>query len=371
MQRVSELIQEYCPNGVEFKKLGEIVTIKTGKTVNKDYIAQNPGKYPVINSGVEPLGYVNTYNTVDDELGVTSRGAGVGTVLWTEGKYFRGGLNYGLTPKTEVGINKRFLYHVLLHSKHAIDALCVFSGIPALNASNLERLEIPLPPLPVQEEIVRILDTFTELIAELKAELKAELTARKKQYEFYRDELLKLEGVEGVAYRRLGEVCLFERGKAITKKQVAEGKIPVISGGQEPAYYHNKHNRKGTTIVIAGSGAYAGYVSFWQIPVFVSDAFTVKPKKDVELNIKYLYYFLKAQQEVIYGMQKGVGVPHVYGTDVARLQIPIPSLAEQERIVSILDQFDTLINSLTEGIPAEIELRQKQYEFYREKLLTF
>ncbi len=373
MRRVSELIQEYCPNGVEFKKLGEIVTIKTGKTVNKGYIAQNPGKYPVINSGVEPLGYVNTYNTVDDELGVTSRGAGVGTVLWTEGKYFRGGLNYGLTPKTEVGINKRFLYHVLLHSKHAIDALCVFSGIPALNASNLERLEIPLPPLPVQQQIVSILDTFTELIAELTAELAAELAARKKQYELYREELLKLEGVEGVEWKKLGELLGYEQPTKYIVKSTGYDEsyeTPVLTAGQ--------------TFILGYTDEVEGiYQATKDKPVIIFDDFTtgfhwvdfdfkvkssamkfLKPKHD-GVNFRYIYHCMRTLPFELDGHRRR------WIREYSELEIPIPSLAEQERIVSILDKFDTLTNSLTEGISAEIEARQKQYEFYREKLLTF
>ncbi len=172
------------------------------------------------------------------------------------------------------------------------------------------------------------------------------------------------------------ELAEIKRGTSITRKDVEEGGIPVIAGGRKPAYFHNASNRKGQTIVVAGSGAYAGYVTWWEQPIFVSDAFTVKPNAGI--LPKYCFYCLQAKQQMIHKMKKGVGVPHVYPRDVAQLPIHIPhpndtekSLSEQTRIVSILDKFHTLTNSLKVGLPREIELRQKQYEYYRNQLLNF
>ena len=175
---------------------------------------------------------------------------------------------------------------------------------------------------------------------------------------------------EGVEWKKLGEVCEHKRGTSITKEQINEGNIPVIAGGRKPAYFHNEYNRQGETIVIAGSGAYAGYVSYWNQPIFVSDAFSIHPNEKF-LLIKYVYYFLLNKQEIIHQKKKGSGVPHVYFADVANFPIPIPPLSEQERIVAILDKFDALVNDLTSGLPAEIEARRKQYEYYRDKLLNF
>ncbi len=155
-----------------------------------------------------------------------------------------------------------------------------------------------------------------------------------------------------------------------------EGNTSVIAGGRKPAYYHNESNRTGQSIVIAGSGAYAGYVSWWQEPIFVSDAFTVKPNKC--LSDRYCFHFLKGLQQQLYDLKSRGGVPHVYPRSVAPLQIPIPcpddpkkSLAIQAEIVRILDKFDALTNSISEGLPKEIALRQKQYAYYRNMLLTF
>ena len=166
-----------------------------------------------------------------------------------------------------------------------------------------------------------------------------------------------------VEWKSLGKVCLFQRGKTITAKNTITGEIPVIAGGQTPSYYHNESNRTGETITIAGSGAYAGFVSYWNQPIFVSDAFSVEPKP--ELGIKYLFYWLKMNQLKIYATQKGAGVPHVHGKDIANFIIPIPSLTEQNRIVGILDTFTAAIDNLKE----QIVQRRKQFEYYRNQLL--
>ncbi len=174
-----------------------------------------------------------------------------------------------------------------------------------------------------------------------------------------------LDGAE-VEWKPLGEVAELKRGKTITAKDKIDGEIPVISGGQQPAYYNAEYNREGETITVAGSGAYAGYIMFWNQPIFVSDAFSIKPYANVLIS-KYVYYFLLDKQLLIYGMKKGSGVPHVYPKDLAKLQIPIPPLDVQNKIVQILDNFTELTAELT----AELAARKKQYEYYRAKLLNF
>ena len=179
------------------------------------------------------------------------------------------------------------------------------------------------------------------------------------------DEMLKNEKVE---WKKLGDVCEFKRGKSITKKNVKEGNIPVIAGGQKPAYYHSEFNRSGQTITVAGSGAYAGFLGFWEEPIFLSDAFSIETC-DL-LNKKYLYYYLLNMQDKIYDLKKGSGIPHVYGEDMARLMIAIPSLEIQEKIVNYLDKFTNYKENIKQELQKELNLRNKQYEFYRDKLLS-
>ncbi|MGN8397899.1 restriction endonuclease subunit S [Helicobacter pylori] len=170
--------------------------------------------------------------------------------------------------------------------------------------------------------------------------------------------LLHTLAPKGVEFRKLGEVCDFQKGKSITKKAVTFGKVPVISGGRQPAYYHNEANRSGETIAISSSGVYAGYVSYWDIPVFLADSFSVSPKQKT-LMPKYLFYYLTTQQDAIHATKSAGGIPHVYSKDLQNFLIPIPPLEIQQEIVKILDAF------------TELKARKKQYEYYREKLLTF
>lgn len=173
--------------------LGELTFIKTGQSVSKIDIAKNPGSYPVVNSGREPLGFIDDFNTEQDPIGITSRGAGVGSVLWTEGRYFRGNLNYSATIRNVDVLNVRFLYHWLIQSQLEIQSLCTYQGIPALNKSNLEKLSIPVPSLDEQERIVQTLDNFDALVNDISIGLPAEIKARRQQYEYFRDQLLSFK----------------------------------------------------------------------------------------------------------------------------------------------------------------------------------
>ncbi|MBW6412981.1 restriction endonuclease subunit S [Schaalia sp. ORNL0103] len=171
---------------------------------------------------------------------------------------------------------------------------------------------------------------------------------------------------DGVEYRALGDVAELKRGQAVTRKEIVEGQVPVIAGGREPAYYIDRPNRQGETIVIAGSGAYAGFVSFWNEPIFVSDAFSIVVDRGT-LQPRFVYHWLRGRQETIHALKSGGGVPHVYPKDVAKLRCPIPPLEVQREIVRILDQFTTLEAELE----VELEARQAQYEHYRNHLLSY
>ena len=164
---------------------------------------------------------------------------------------------------------------------------------------------------------------------------------------------------------KLGDCCSFKRGTTITAKNAIPGDVPVLAGGQKPAYYHNVANRTGETIVVAGSGAYAGFVSYWTIPVFLSDSFSVEP--DDRLVVKFVYYFLKNIQQKIFATKKGSGVPHVHGSSIEKFEIPLPPIEVQTEIVRILDKF----TSLEAELEAELDCRKRQYEYYRDKLLSF
>ena len=173
----------------------------------------------------------------------------------------------------------------------------------------------------------------------------------------------------GVEWKALSEISTMQRGTSITKKDVIEGDIPVISGGRDPAYYCNMFNREGETITVAGSGASAGYVQYWTTPIFVCDAFSIKGLEGIAT--KYLYYYLTNIQEYIYSTKKGGGVPHVHISSIENVKIPVPPLAVQREIVRILDNFTALTAELTAALTTELTARKKQYEYYRDQLLSF
>ena len=179
-------------------------------------------------------------------------------------------------------------------------------------------------------------------------------------------DLIKELCPDGVEYKPLGEVAELKRGQSITKKSITPGDIPVIAGGRKPAYFTSSANHAGMTIVVAGSGAYAGFVSYWDQPIFVSDAFSVKVNEEI-LVPRFTYHWMCGKQKELYSLKSGGGVPHVYPKDVAKFKCPIPPLEVQHEIVRILDQFTTLEAELE----AELEARRAQYEYYREQLLSY
>ncbi|EJC55130.1 restriction endonuclease subunit S [Helicobacter pylori] len=397
MNKIERLLQTLAPKGVEFRKLGEVINILKGKQLNKELLLDY-GKYPVMNGGIYASGYWNEYNTDCPKIIISQGGASAGYVNYMTSKFWAGAHCYTIELNSEK-LNYKFLYYFLKNSQTILMKSQFGAGIPALNKADIETLTIPIPPLEIQQEIIKILDQFSLLTTDLLAGIPAEIKARKKQYKYYQNMLLDFNDInqshkdakerlaqkpypkrlktllhtlapKGVEFRKLGEVCDFQKGKSITKKAVTFGKVPVISGGRQPAYYHNEANRSGETIAISSSGVYAGYVSYWDIPVFLADSFSVSPKQKT-LMPKYLFHYLTTQQDAIHATKSTGGIPHVYSKDLQNFLIPIPPLEIQQEIVKILDQFSILTTDLQAGIPAEIKARKKQYEYYREKLLAF
>ena len=168
----------------------------------------------------------------------------------------------------------------------------------------------------------------------------------------------------------LAEITHVFRGNYITQKNTRPGNIPVILGGQEPAYFIDECNHEGEVVVVARSGVSAGFVTYWNEPIYITDGFGYEAKENL-VYPKYLFYILKNMESSLNAMKRGAGVPHVSGEALSHIMMPVPALERQNQMVAILDRFDTLCNDLTSGLPAEIAARQKQYEYYRDRLLTF
>lgn len=356
MSRLDELIQELCPDGVEYFDLENICQISKGIQFNKKDM-NDYGTYPVMNGGVKPSGYIEQYNQKENTITISQGGASAGYVNWIKTKFWAGAHCYIIKPTDN--ILNRYLFHFIKSKEYKLQECQYGAGIPALAKSTVASLKIPLPPLPVQQEIVRILDNFTELTTELTAEL----TARKKQYDYYREKLLNSEKT---CLFSIGSICnSISSGK--NKIRLDDGKYPVygstgiISFTDRPIY-----NKK--QILIARVGANCGFVNIADGKYDVSDNTLIVDLKD-NISLKYIYYKLVSMDLNKYA--KGGGQPLITSAQIKKLNIAIPALQEQNKIVDILDRFDALCNDLTCGLPAEIEARQKQYEYYRDKLLTF
>ena len=246
------------------------------------------------------------------------------------------------------------------------------SSFPSVSVPKLKKLDFPIPPLSVQSRIVEILDKFTSL----EAELEAELELRKKQYAYYREQLLNFSYTPpsefNVVYRKLGEVCDVLRGRRLTKKQLSQDKegFAVYHGGIVPIGYYPTANRKANSTMVINVGASAGTVGYSREEYWSSDGcycFTENPV----LIQRFLFYYLQSIEHKIKSKVRVAGIPTLDANILYNLEIPLPPLSEQARIVEILDKFDTLTNSISEGLPLEIQLRRQQYEYYREQLLDF
>ncbi|WP_460179429.1 restriction endonuclease subunit S [Campylobacter concisus] len=369
MSKIFDLINELCPDGVEFRELGDVVDY----TQPTDFIVVNTNyddkfDIPVLTAGQSfILGYTNeafgiyeaskTAAIIFDDFTTAFR--------WVDFDFkVKSSAIKILNNKNDDETNFKFVYYAMKcikfepinHERHWI--------------SKYSKFKIPVPPMEVQREIVRILDSFTLLTAELTAEL----TARKKQYEFYRDFLLSFDELDknggGCELKMLGEIADIVRGQRVTKAELQnDGKYPVVSGGIKPLGFLNRFNREANTITVVQYGT-AGYINFIEEKFWANDVcYCIFPKK--EMSNKFLLYCLMKNQGFIYSLRTNAIPAHLPQKLLSEIKIPVPSLQTQQKVVEILDKFDTLVNSITEGLPREIELRRKQYEYYRELLLNF
>ena len=388
MSKLEQLINELCPNGVEYKAVEDVATITRGRVISKDYINNNQGDFPVYSSQTEnngELGCISTYDFDGEYLTWTTDGANAGSVFYRTGKFSVTNV-CGLIKISDTNILTRFLYFVLYveAKKHVNYGM----GNPKLMSNVMAKIKVPLPPVPIQEEIVRILDKFTELTAELTAEL----TVRKQQYEYYRDELLS----KNTNKKSLKQIAISSRSGGTplksNKDYYENGTIPWLRTKEvvfneinktdcfitELAVQETSAKRiPENCVIVAISGASAGRCAINKIPLTTNQhCLAIEINPEVALY-KYVFYCVCNQYDDLIAKKEGAR-GDLNSSRILGLEIPIPypedkekSLAEQQRIVDILDRFNKPCNDISEGLPAEIEARQKQYEYYRDKLLTF
>lgn len=366
MSRLEELIQEYCPDGVTYYKLGDVASVERGKRVVKDQLSQEKG-YPVYQNSLAIMGFHTESNYPANTTFVIGAGA-AGEIGYSEVDFWAADDCFPIVGKGKL-VN-RYIYHVIKWKKPYLLSKVRKASIPRLSRDYLVNMVIPVPPLPVQEEIVRILDSFTQLTAELQEKLDAELQARKKQYEYYRDSLLSY--TTDAPEKRLGDTCIMKSGKAIksfllSNVQDNEHRFPCF-GGNGIRGYIAMPSHHGEYPIIGRQGALCGNVNY-ATGDFYATEHAVVVQTNGEYDNRYLFHLLtsmKLNQYKSQGAQPGLAVGNI-----ENLLAPVPPLDEQKRIVAILDRFDALCNDLSTGLPAEIQARQKQYEYYRDKLLTF
>ena len=359
-----------CP--VEWKELGEVALLKRGKTITSKTATEGP--YPVISGGQKPAYFHGEFNREGETITVAGSGAYSGYVMYWDEPIFVSDA-FSIEPIEDALIPK-FLYHYLLEKQETLFSLKKGSGVPHVYPKDVSKILIPIPPLEIQEKIVQILDKMTEYVTELTSEL----TSRKKQYSFYRDKLLSLEDeLYQVEWKMLSECLKKGKGTKITASQMKslhqEGApIRIFAGGKTYADVNygdipDKDIHTEEAIVVKSRGIID--FEYCTEPFSFKNEFWSYSSDDENINLRYIYHYLVHNKGHFQNIANKMQMPQISSNDTEKFKIPVPSLKIQSRIVQVLDNFDMVCNDLNIGLPKEIELRQKQYEYFREKLLTF
>ncbi len=397
MSKLDEMIREFCPDGVEYVKLNSVCDIYDGTHSTPNY-TESGVKF----ASVENIG--NLYATrkyisekdfekykikprIGDVMMTRIGSVGVCTVVdRNEALAFYVSLAL-LRPQLDK-VQSRFLKYAIesIHGRKELRKRTLINAVPIkINKDDIGKVTIPLPPIEIQSEIVHTLDNYTENVVKLQNQLTAELTARQKQYTFYRNKLLTFSGNEKakivkISLGDIGPICMCKR---ILKSQTntVEG-VPFYKigtfGKKADAYisketfdeYRSKYSfpKKGD-VLISAAGTIGRTVVYDGKPAYFQDSNIVwiDNNESVVLN-SYLRYCYELKP---WKVSSGGTIQRLYNDNIAKAIITVPSLDVQNRIVNVLDNFEKICSDLNIGLPAEIEARQKQYEYYRDKLLTF
>lgn len=380
MSKLQELILELCPNGVVYKKLGDIAIIKNGR----DYKHLGRGNIPVYGSG-GIMSYVDAYVYEKPTVLIPRKGS-LGNVFYVDTPFWNVDTIFYTIIDTS-NVLPKFLYYVLL--KEQLEKLNTAGGVPSLTQTVLNKILIPVPPPEVQEEIVKILDHFTDLAVELQVELQA----RKEQYEYYRNKLLTFAkiGAQSVTWMRMCDLFDMRNGYTPSKTNVEyweNGTVPwfrmedIRQNGRilsDSIQHITSSAVKGGRLFPANSFIIATTATIGEHALIIADSlanqqFTnLQVRKSLidKVNIKFLYYYMYIVGAWCKNNTNVSGFASVDMKKFKKLLIPIPSISKQQRIVAILDKFEVLVNDLSQGLPAEVAAVQEQYEYYRNKLLSF
>ena len=379
------ILEEIQNCSVEWKELGEVCSIKKGKQLNKNLLIED-GLYPAYNGGQTYSGRTNDYNVEANTIIVSQGGASAVFVNFVDTKFWANAHCYYILPD-ETRVNNRFVYHfVKMNQKYLMD-FQHGAGIPALKADKLSKLLLPIPPLEIQEKIVQILDKMTDYVTELTSEL----TSRKKQYSFYRDKLLSFEDevyqvewktldavseqTNNIFWNKIGDDELFKYIDLSSVDRVTNKIIETTAITKSTAPSRAQRIVKSDDIILGTTRPtlkrFTKITDDYNNQICSTGFYIFRTNGEVLPNYVYHIFSSSDFYKYLEENQSGVSYPAISDTLVKKYKIPVPSLEIQSRIVQVLDNFDTVCNDLNIGLPKEIELRQKQYEYFREKLLTF
>ena len=391
MSKLQELIKELCPNGVEYKKLGDVLDYEQPtKYIVESTEYDKSYNIPVLTAGQTfILGYTN------EEFGIYRASKENPTIIfddfttsfhWVDFDFkIKSSAMKMLSPKETFEGSFKYVYYAMKcikyeavdHTRHWI--------------SKYSQFEIPVPHKDVQEEIVRILDHFNFLAAELQAELQA----RQKQYEYYRDKLLDFSNINGgyasVTWMKMSEIGTFIRGKRFVRTDIVDDGVPCIHYGDMYTYYRlyatktkgmlrkelaskMRYAQKNDVVIVAAGenkeDIGVGLAWLGDEPAAVHDACFIFRS---ELYPQYVSHYLRSNyyhKQIVQYVSEGK-ICSISAKGLGNAIIPIPTYEEQVRIATVLNKFDVLINDLSQGLPAEIAAVQEQYEYYRNQLLSF
>jgi len=377
-----------CP--VEWKELGDknVAKLSRGKVMSKQFLEENKGEYPVYSSQTAnngEIGRISSFEYDGEYITWTTDGANAGTVFYRKGKFSITNV-CGLVEINSDQLLTKFVYYYLTIStkKYVSSGM----GNPKLMSNVMGKIKIPIPTLEIQEKIVQTLDKFTDYVTELTSELTSELTLRQKQYSYFRDNLLNFDEdgsggandkVYQVEWKTLNEFLKKGKGTKITASQMKllhkEGApIRIFAGGKTYADVNygdipDKDIHTEEAIVVKSRGIID--FEYCTEPFSFKNEFWSYSSDNENINLRYIYHYLVHNKEHFQNIANNMQMPQISSNDTEKFKIPVPSIEIQARIVQVLDNFDMVCNDLNIGLPKEIELRQKQYEYLREKLLTF
>lgn len=382
MSKIDDLIVKLCPDGVCVKNLNEIAEVGTGSRNGNEGIEN--GIYPLYVRS-KFIKSIDSYDFDEEAIIIPGEG-GIGEIFhYVNGKYALHQRAYRIHLTSSEILNKFVFYFMMTHFKSFINKVAVNATVSSIRKPMIEKFPISIPPLAIQEKIVEILDQFTQL----ETELEMELEARKAQYQFYRNQLLAFENKE-VEVKSLGEICLKTSNikwkenigeeyhyidlSAVNRNNNKIEELQTITSENAPSRAQQIVN---TNDIIFGTTRptlkrYALLTEDLNNQI-CSTGFCVLRADESIILPKFLFFILTTDSflNFVENNQEGAGYPSISNTKVKNFSFPVPKLAEQERIVKILDQFDDLVNNISSGLPAEIKARRQQYEYYRAKLLTF